>query len=113
MKGDTYEKIKLLKNYYELTRKAGHTRLMKQGTKNYEEPFFIITPTMNYNGEMECKPDGVVSWNNLKKLYGSKRPIAFDNSTLGVIFEEITDYIEDLQRENEKLKRTLKIYIES
>lgn len=121
---DTYEKIRTLRDYYHVNRKRGHTKLMKNGTKNYEEPFFIITPNMNYNGEMECRPNQVVSWNALHRLYGEDKPIAFDNSTLCMMFEEICDYVYELkaekeklinhlQEENESLKRALKAYIGS
>ena len=113
MKQNIYEKVNLLKHYYDTNRRRGHTRLMKEGTKNYKEPFFIIAPMTNYNGEMECKPDNIISWNNLKKLYGSTRPIIFDNSTMSIMFNEIYEHIQDLENENDRLKRTLKSYIGS
>ena len=110
---NTLEKIRILRDYYDVTRKAGHTTLMKEGTKNYKEDFFIVAPTKNYNGEMECKPEQVVSWNTLKNLYGNKKPLAFDNSMMHLMLNEICEHMQDLENENNRLKRTLKTYMGS
>jgi len=91
------EKLELLLNYYLINRKVGHTALLKEGTKHYENDMFILSSHSKDWSFLDCKPDQILSWQNINKLRGYKKPIAID-------LTEVIEHIEKIENENEKLK---------
>ena len=102
-------KIKLgtLVSYYEHTRRAGHTTLMKEGINNYQGDKILVAYKLEQGKIiLDRKTDDVkiVSVNNIESLIGDNKPITFDNYALQTIFEEAYNEISRLRDEVSSLK---------
>lgn len=100
----TSEKVRNLANYYAATRKVGHTTLMKEGTNNYQGDKLVLTYNMSSGHDLGFKTDEIISWKNVDKLRGNKKPIVIDNGVMTEIFKEITQEFYLLEKENKKLR---------
>lgn len=98
------EKLITLFNYYEATRGVGHTTLMKDGFDNYPDKKILLTCHYSHSQQLKAKKDEIVTWNNMEKLRGHKRPLAIDNGTIIEILNETIGEIDRLEKEIERLK---------
>lgn len=106
------KKLEKLLNYYLETRQVGHTTLMKEGTNHYDKDFFVLTMNMSHGNNIGLKPTNIISWENLDRLQGHKKPLAIDNGTMTELLIDAIMRIEALDEENKKLvKQSKKIYI--
>jgi hypothetical protein len=97
------KKLSELLTYYGSTRNTGHTTLLKEGTKHYDRPFFVLVHNANYGTELGIDPKDTVSYQNLDKLRGHKRPIVFDNGVMRELLSDALMRIESLEAENKFL----------
>lgn len=111
------EKLRSLLTYYETSRQIGHTTLMKIGTNNYEKEKLVLSYNMSHGDNLGFKRNEIVSWQNLERLCGHRKPMVIDNWTLSVILSDTLKEIEKLEEENRKLleqkRNVLKILNES
>lgn len=106
------KKIEMLLHYYSTTRKAGHSTLLKEGTKHYDKDFLVLAWHKSDYDFLEIKPQQVVSWDNLDILRGNNKPMVIDNGVLFEILGDVLMKIESLEEENEELvKEKRKIYL--
>ena len=73
-----------LNAYYQTTRQAGHTTLMKRGTSNYEQRKLVLVHNMSYGRDLNIPKDEIVTLNSLDRLRGHDLPLVIDNGTLPV-----------------------------
>ena len=99
------KKLELLLNYYLINRKVGHTAVLKEGTKHYDKDLLILASYAKDWQFLECKPNQIISWQNLDKLCGHAKPLVIDNESLIEILSETIEELEKLKDENEKLLR--------
>jgi hypothetical protein len=97
------KKLIELITYYGATRQVGHTTLLKEGTKHYDRPFFVLTHNMNYGMDLGLSPKDVISLTNLDKLQGHNRPLAIDNAVIIELLSDALMKIESLEMENAEL----------
>lgn len=98
------EKLRHLLTYYETSRRVGHTALMKEGTNHYEKEKLVLNYNMSSGDELGFKRNEIVSWQNLERLCGQRKPMVIDNGVLCVILSDTIKEIEALENENRKLK---------
>ena len=103
------EKLRMLRDYFEMTRNVGHTTLMKEGTNNYKRDKLILAPKKEYYSFFECKSSEVISWDNLNALIGHKKPLIIDNGTMWVLLNESLKEITKLEKDSEQLNKIKKI----
>jgi hypothetical protein len=99
------KKLIELITYYGTTRQAGHTTLLKEGTKHYDRPFFVLTHNMNHGRELGLDPKDVISYQDPEKLRGYSRPLVIDNGVMHELLSDALMRIEALKEENKKLKK--------
>lgn len=105
------EKIESIVTYYMYNRKVGNTRLLKEGTKNYDGPKLILAYSKQEYGNLECKEAEVVSFKNdgLKALISHNKPLVIDNGALYKLLEETLVYINELEVYKEQIIEIQKI----
>ena len=62
----TIDKIRMLRNYYTVTRKAGHSTLLKEGIDNYDKDFLILLPNAMSGRELGVNRKKIID--NINKL---------------------------------------------
>ena len=105
------KKLEKLFHYYLATRQVGHTTLMKEGINHYDKDFFVLTMNMNHGDDMGLNLKNIVSWQNLDKLQGHKRPLAIDNGTMAELLIDAIMRIDALVEENKELTKQNKLII--
>lgn len=104
------QKLEFLKAYYEVTRRTGHTTLMKNGTDNYDRDKLILAYHKEAGSAIGFKPHEIVSWKgDLKDLIGHKDPLAIDNGAMFKMLEETLEYIKELEHYKEQIIEIKKI----
>ena len=93
-----------LNAYYQTTRQAGHTTLMKRGTSNYEQKKLVLLHNMAYGRDLKIPKDEIVTLNSLDRLRGCNLPLAIDNGTLTTIFSTTLMDLDRLTQEREKYR---------
>lgn len=108
-------KLEELLAYYETTRQAGHTTLMRTGTDAYDRKKLVLAHNADHGANLGFKPDEVISWQNLSKLKGHNKPLAIDNGALyGILRDTINEMIKmedetkNLEAKLELIRRILK-----
>lgn len=102
------DKFQMLYAYYDINRRVGHTRLMKEGTKHYENDFILIVPNLGM-GKVLLQNDNdrpnvkCLTINSLNNLVGSNKPIIFDNSTLHELFKEAYETLNKFEEVKQKM----------
>lgn len=103
------QKLEFLKAYYEVTRKVGHSTLMKKGTDNYDKNKLVIAYDKASGKTLDLKYDEIVSWNDLTHLIGHNNPIAIDNDVMLKMLEETLEYIKELEQYKNQIIEIKKI----
>ena len=103
------EKLAILRNYYEITRKSGHTSLMKNGTDNYDRDKLILGLKKCESSFLNVKSNELIPWDNLNALIGQKKPLAIDNAIIYEILNETLEYIKELEMYKEQINDIQKI----
>lgn len=104
------DKLKTLCNYYNFTRKVGHTTLLRKGTDNFEEDKLILAYNKHCHTHLNQPPDNVVSLSNLNSLRDKRTPLVIDNDALSMILADSLNEIERLEAEIIKYKRALAVF---
>jgi hypothetical protein len=101
------EKLKRIVCYYNMTRQCGHTSLMFNGVYATPEAL-VLVPNITTGKALKSKTKKIqVDYANVNSdafLRGCRKPIAFDNSTLQVLFNDAIKEIDRLEKENQLLK---------
>lgn len=105
----TVEKLQEIMTYYEASRQAGHTTLMKQGTDNYKGEKLILVHSLNAGTDLGYNRKELVSWGDLSKLRGNKKPLAIDNGTMWSILRDTIHDISILEEENRDMQAKLDV----
>ncbi|HPM74102.1 MAG TPA: hypothetical protein PLA71_00075 [Saccharofermentans sp.] len=124
MNKQLFENLKEIIQYYDKTRRIGHTDvsmngilhrrydvMLRDGTQK-NAPIFVLANEAQWNlyrnylptSQADVKPMSIFS-DLSTKLVGQQRPLAFDNSALYAIFKECLNRIEQLTTENKKLEK--------
>jgi len=90
-----------LNAYYQTTRQAGHTTLMKRGTSNYERKKLVLLHNMSYGRDLNIPKDEIVTLNSLDRLRGHDLPLVIDNATLTTIFSKTLVEMDTLVEQRE------------
>lgn len=106
------EKLKGLLIYYGTGRQVGHTTLMMEGTDHYQKEKLVLVHNKNYGDELGFKNGEIVSWKNLDRLCGHRKPMVIDNAALIEILSDTLDEIERLEKEISKLSEQRRKIIE-
>jgi len=80
--------LKEISTYYQITRQAGHTTLMEQGTANYPKDKLVLCLNMGHGNTMKLKRSEIVPLDSLERLRGHNTPLAIDNGVLIEIFDQ-------------------------
>lgn len=104
------EKLKILYNYYNFTRKVGHTSLLKIGIDNFKDDKIVLVGLNRCCTYINESINNVISLNSLNKLIGKNLPMAIDNDALSIILNESINEIEKLEQEIVKYKMALRIF---
>jgi hypothetical protein len=107
------KKLESLLTYYSENRKAGHTALLKEGTRKYVGDKFILSHCKRDYQYLEVKPEEVISWENLDALIGSKKPLVIDNDAMICILSETVAKLNELKEENKKLRKEKQLILVS
>jgi len=105
------DKLVALRNYFEVTRQAGHTTLLKEGVNNYKRDKFILAYKKEEHTHFDCKPSEIVSWQGMNEstFIGHNKPLAIDNGVMWLMLDEALQYIETLELDSQCLKEITKI----
>ena len=98
------EKLEILKHYYDSTRAAGHTTLMKKGINNYEEQKLVLVYNKNHGKELGLNLQEIISWLN-PNLKGHNAPLAIDNAVMHEMLDDTLSYINELEKDREQLNK--------
>lgn len=104
------EKLSRIRNYYDMTRKAGHTVGMLNGAINTEKCIVLMhQKCMEQAIEImiqDKNPKNIVfqTINSPNFLIGSRLPLFVDNAALWKLCGEAVAEIDRLTEENKKLK---------
>jgi hypothetical protein len=104
------EKLEALRNYFEVTRRVGHTTLLKEGTNNYNKDKLVLAYKKEDYGNLNCKPSEIISWRNLDGLNGRKKPLAIDNGVMWLMLKEAVEYIDELEMYKKRLTEIERIF---
>lgn len=125
--GEMLARLRGLFNYYESTRRAGHTRLLVDGVANAMGPFFLMTHDHGYAKRIlrDCSMQSVgrlLSWSSsdLDRMKGIRLPLAIDNSAIIFILRDCIGVVEQAERdlatfnvileENTQLRHEVKLF---
>lgn len=91
--------LRELIEYYDTHRAVGNTHLMRKGVDNV--PCFVVHTTQIEGESMGYEPGmvEVIDINNIDKLLGKNKPIAFDNAALSSILYRSLVRIKYLEEE--------------
>lgn len=103
------QKLEFLKAYYEVTRKVGHSTLMKKGTDRYKRNKVVLMYNKECGFDFGFKPHEIVSWRNLNDLVGHSAPLAIDNGVMFKMLEETLEYIQELEQYKNQIIEIKKI----
>ena len=105
------EKMLALRQYYEFTRQAGHTTLLKEGLNNFTRKKLVLAYTKENHTFFNLKPKNIVSWHSLNEntLCGHDEPLAIDNGVMYTMLDEALKYIGKLEDEVEESRYKLNI----
>ena len=98
------ETIKEISQYFQMTRQAGHTRLMKAGFVNFNGDKYVLCLNIDHGTRMGVRKSEIVSLESLDKLRGSNRPLAIDNGALIEIFDQMDLKMDSLVEETQRHK---------
>ena len=96
------EKLKAIRDYYDMTRQVGHTSLMKEGVVNSDKKLVLVHKQLDHL--FGCDKKDQVSWHNLDKLIGQNKPLVIDNGIMWLMLNEALEEIEKLEEDSRKLK---------
>lgn len=100
----TLKKLQILLDYYMNTRQVGHSTLIKKGFENFDREKLLLTYNRTGHPNIPTKKDEIISWNNLDKLRGCKKPLIIDNAVIYCILDDAIQRITELEEENKQLK---------
>jgi hypothetical protein len=100
------EALTFLAHYYQVSRQAGHTTLLKRGLDNSED-VVLVAHTIRAGREVaQGRPSvEIVTLASLDRLRGSRKPIIFDNAALEHIFRYGARRIRQLEDRSEEAER--------
>lgn len=83
-------------------RQTGKTTLLMSGTDNYDKPFFVLVPNIQYGKKFLSnlnKNQSLISLEDLKKLKGTSNPLIIDQESNTMLFSMALDKISILEEE--------------
>ena len=98
------EVLQTLDVYYQTTRQAGYTTLMKRGTSNYERKKLVMVHNMSYGRELRIPNDELVTPNSLDRLRGHDLPLMIDNGALSEIFRASHQEYTRLEKQRDTMR---------
>lgn len=108
------EKLKAIVQYYDSTRRVGHTKLMLDGVSNTEK-YMVITQSDACGIDLQKRAQKKIfttSINSPNLLRGANLPITFDNDVLQLLFAQAIEAIESCVDE-ETIKKSNKLLDEA
>ena len=103
---DILIKLTVLSNYFQTTRRAGHTEAVIRGAENSD--CIVIVHSHNQLRHRLPPRHITVSVDDLVRLKGLSKPLVFDNFPLTTLFTEAGQEISKLRGEIIKLKKEKK-----
>ena len=107
--GEIYFLGPTLINYYEHNRGIGHTELLKKGTEQYDQKYYIVASNLNHARDIvrQSKNQNAIPLTLLgtgsDKLRGSRYPMALDNSAIILLLRETYYEFDQLLIKNAEL----------
>jgi hypothetical protein len=88
-------------------RATGKSHLLAEGVKNYERPFMLVCKSIQEGKRLTSNNPNAsyITPTDLKKLYGTNKPIIFDQEVVKEYLLKILDLEGDIDVLEDKLER--------
>ena len=102
---ETFEQLSFYYNVF--SRKCGYTTMLRRMLSENDEPLVFVGSIMTGKNVLRVSKKRLVTPTIIHRLIGRNEPLFIDNNELGQLFSAGFNRIEELKKENTKLRKKL------